>query len=269
VEGVSTELTHPAWVDLEGAANVRDLGGLPVEGGASTAAGALIRADNLQALTPADVDRLVGELGVRVVVDLRTGVEVELEGPGPLVADDRVEIRHRSLYPEAGARTDVAAADVLPWQGRPLEGHPDELPAVRVYLRYLRDRPDSIVAALRDIAIAPGGLIVHCAAGKDRTGVVCALALEAAGVGRAAVVADYVATAERIGAIMDRLRSSPTYASDLDGRSDDSHRPRAETMERVLSLLDEDHGGALGWLDAHGFGASDVAALRARLVDGS
>jgi len=268
VNGVSTELTHRAWVDLEGAANVRDLGGLPVEGGGRTAAGALIRADNLQALTAADVERLVGDLGVRVVVDLRTGAEVELEGPGPLAGDARVAIRHRSLYPEAGARTDVAAADVLPWHGRRVEGHPDEPPAVRVYLGYLRDRPDSIVAALRDVARAPGAAVVHCAAGKDRTGVVCALALDAVGVGRAAVIADYVATAERIGAIMDRLRSSPTYATDLDGRPDDSHRPRAETMERVLSILDEDHGGVVRWLAAHGFGADDRAALRARLVEG-
>jgi protein-tyrosine phosphatase len=264
---VSTELTHPAWIDLEGAANVRDLGGLPLDGGGRTAGGVLVRADNLQGLTRADVERLVDDLGVRLVVDLRTGAEVELEGPGPLVADDRVAIRHRSLYPEAGQRTDVAAADVLPWQGRPLEGHPDETPAVRVYLRYLRDRPDSIVAALRDVAGAPGAAVVHCAAGKDRTGVVCAFALEAVGVPRDAVVADYVATAERIGAIMGRLRSSPTYAADLDGRPDDSHRPRPETMERVLEILDERHGGPRGWLEAHGFGAGDVAALRERLVE--
>jgi hypothetical protein len=268
VDGVSTELTHRTWVDLEGAANVRDLGGLPVEGGGRTAAGALIRADNLQALTAADVERLVGDLGVRVVVDLRSGAEVELEGPGPLVGDGRVAIRRRSLYPEAGARTDVAAADVLPWQGRRVEGQPDEPPIVRVYLSYLRDRPDSIVAALRDVAHAPGVAIVHCAAGKDRTGVVCALALEAVGVARAAVVDDYAATGERLSAILARLRSSPTYAGDLDGRPDDSHRPRAATMARVLEILDG-HGGARGWLAAHGFGAADRAALRARLVEGT
>jgi protein-tyrosine phosphatase len=263
---MATERAERRWVDLEGAVNVRDLGGLPAGDGGRTASGVLLRADNLQGLTPRDVDRLVDVCGLGVVVDLRTGTEVALEGPGPLVADGRVEIRHRSLYPEGGERTDVAADDVLPWQGRRIEGDPEETPAVRIYLGYLRDRPDSVVGALHDVAHATGAGLVHCAAGKDRTGVVCALALEAVGVPRAAVVADYVATAERIGAIMDRLRASPTYAADLDGRPDESHRPRTETMERVLAILDERHGGAPGWLHEHGFGAPEQAALRRRLL---
>src|SRR5918912_2237324 len=161
-----------------------------------------------------------------------------LEGPGPLVAEPRVEVRHRSLLPEAGEHTDVAVDGLLPWQGRALDGDPSETPAVRSYLGYLRDRPDSIVGALRDVARGPGATIVHCAAGKDRTGVVCALALAAVGVPREAIVADYVATGERLGPLLARLRSSPTYAEDLEGRPDESHRPRAENMARVLELLD-------------------------------
>src|SRR4051812_50183640 len=117
--------TDKRWVDLDGAVNARDLGGLEVAGGGRTAPGVLLRSDNLQGLTADDVDRLLDEHGVRVVIDLRTGVEVELEGPGPLAADDRVEIRHRSLMPETGDRTDVAADAILPWQGRaPRRGPP-------------------------------------------------------------------------------------------------------------------------------------------------
>jgi protein-tyrosine phosphatase len=254
------------WVDLEGAANVRDLGGIAVDGGGVTAPGVVLRADNLQALTERDVAHLVDDLGLRVVIDLRTGTEVELEGPGPLVGDRRVEIRHRSLHPEAGMRTDAAVEGVLAWHQRRLEGDPGESPAVRAYLGYLRDRPDSIVAALRDVAHGEGAAVVHCAAGKDRTGTICALALECVGVARAAVVADYVATGERLRPLLARLRSSPTYASDLAGRPDEAHRPRPETMARWLALLDERHGGARGWLAEHGFGADDQAALRARLV---
>ena len=257
--------TPSRWIDLQGAVNVRDLGGLGVAGG-RTAPGVLLRADNLQGLSAHDVERLVAEHDVRVVVDLRTGVEVEKEGPGPLVADGRVEIRHRSLYPEAGERTDISVDTLLPWQGRRLEGDPDETPAVRSYLGYLRDRPDSVVAALRDVAHGEGAAVVHCAAGKDRTGMVCALALEAVGVAREEIVADYIATGERIEPLVARLRASSTYAEDLHGRTVDSHRPRPETMTRVLALIAERHGGALGWLRDHGFGGDDLRALRARLV---
>ncbi len=246
--------------------NVRDLGGLPVAGGGATAPGVVVRSDNLQDLTPADVARLVDELGVDVVVDMRTGAEVALEGPGPLVRDGRVDVRHRSLYPEAGEHTDAPVDALLPWQGRALEHDADESPAVRTYLGYLRDRPDSVVAALRDVAGAHGAALVHCAAGKDRTGVVCALALDAVGVERDAVVADYAVTVERLGPIVARLTASPTYASDLAGRPVGASTPHPETMARLLAVLDERCGGAAGWLADHGFGADDVAALRARLV---
>ncbi len=237
------------WVDLEGAVNVRDLGGLPVSGGGTTASGVLLRADNLQGLTASDVARLES---VGLVVDLRTGSELELEGPGPLAG--RVEHRHRSLYPEGGGLTDVAVEDIL------IGGSP----AVNVYLGYIRHRPDSIVGALEDVASADRAVVVHCAAGKDRTGVVCALALAAVGVERSAIVADYVATGERIELIMERLRGSPTYAPDLDDQPDSSHAPRAETMERVFEVLDSEYGGPRAWLTRHGF--SGFAALRRRLV---
>lgn len=255
-----------SWVELEGAANVRDLGGLPLEDGGSTAHGVVLRADNLQALTDVDVRRLVEELGVRVVVDLRTGVEVELEGPGPLERDGRAEIRRRSLYPEAGARTDVDVEVVFPWKVRDGREYASESGPVRAYLGYLRDRPDSIVAALRDAARAPGATIVHCAAGKDRTGVVAALALALAGVQRDAIVADYVATGDRLEPLLARLLASTTYGADLRGRTLDSHRPQPETMERFLDVLEERHGGAAGWLAEHGLDGADAAALRARLM---
>jgi len=260
-----TTASSSRWLDLEGVANARDLGGLPLAGGGVTAPGVLLRSDNLQGLTPGDVHRLVEELRLAVVVDLRTGIEVSLEGPGPLVADGRVDIRHRDLYPEIGDHTDAAADGMtFPWvaaRGRAGE----ETPAVRAYLGYLRDRPDSVLDALRDIAHADGAALVHCAAGKDRTGVVCMLALAVAGATREAIVADFVATGERIGALMARLRASPTYAHDLRERPDEAHAPRAETMERVLDVLGERHGGPLGWLEQAGLGEADAAALRRRL----
>jgi protein-tyrosine phosphatase len=264
--------SEPLWLPLEGAANARDLGELPTDDGAATAPHRLLRADNLQGLTPGDVRLLVHDVGLRTVIDLRTDVEVELEGPGPLTREPTVEIRHLTLFPDSGERTDVDADAVLPWQ----EDGADErresaLPdpgsrAVAFYLAYLRDRPDNVTAALRAIASSHGAAVVHCAAGKDRTGVVIALALAVAGVPRDRIVADYVATAERMTPLLARLKASETYREDLDSRPDDSHRPWAATMEHFLSYLDEHFGSPLGWLASAGFGPDDVARLRGRLV---
>lgn len=266
-----TEQTR--WIDLDGAVNVRDIGGLPTRDGAATFFGRVLRGDNLQGLSPADVRRLTGELAVYDVIDLRTGVEVQQEGPGPMTREPSVTIHHLSLFTEVGEHTDVEADTqieqvdvdaVLPWQDKPAR---DEIAdrSAGFYLNYLHDRPDSIVAALRVMARAPGAALVHCAAGKDRTGVVAALALEVADVTREAIVADYVLTGERLDRVLARLRASTTYADDLDGRPADSHRPRPETIEGLLTHLDDNYGGPLGWLTKHGWSAEDTETLRARL----
>lgn len=268
-------MTSPRWIGLDGAANVRDLGGLPTLDGRRTLPNRLIRADNLQGLTDADVRLLVDTCDVRAVADLRTGVEVDLEGPGPMTREASVDIHHLSLFPEAGRNTDAAALDddapvVLPWQNRGTDlGEPDgaQKGASGVYLRYLDDRADSVLAALRLIADTDGATIVHCAAGKDRTGVVVALALAEAGVKPEAIVEDYAMSAERIEAIFARLRASRTYAEDLANQSMDKHRPRAGAMQRLLDALEADHGGAPGWLREHGWTDEDAAALRKRLLD--
>jgi protein-tyrosine phosphatase len=260
----------PRWIDLQGAVNARDVGGLPLAGGGMVAPRRLLRSDNLQDLTPGDVASLVDDHGVRAVIDLRTGVEVRLEGPGPLTDDERVVVEHRSLYPEAGERTDVIEADtIVPWQdGVRGADMPGETPTVQTYFGYMERRPDSIVGALRTIAEPPegGAALVHCAAGKDRTGLVVALALEAAGVRREAVVADYAATSERIAAIVARLAASPTYAQDIVADDPGHHAARPASMARILALLDERHGSPSGWLRDHGLEADALAALRARLT---
>ncbi len=246
---------RPSWIRLDGAVNARVV--IP---------GALIRADNLQSLSAADVRLLVERYGVQVVIDLRTDVEIELEGPGPLTAERAVRIEHRSLYPDSGGNTDLDIGTVQPWRSIDDGDSPDETPIVRAYVSYLRRRPDSIVGAVRTIARADGVVLVHCAAGKDRTGVVVALALDAAGVDRDVIVADYLASRDRIDAIMARLVSSSTYRAELEGRDPQKHAPVPGTMERLLELVDESFGGSADWLSAHGVDKADLERLQRRLA---
>ena len=243
------------WLALAGAANARVV--VP---------GVLLRSDNLQSLTAHDVRLLVEQEALEVVLDLRTDLEVELEGPGPITREPRVRIEHRSLYPRTGGNTDLDAASVNLWPPTGSNEWPDESRVVQAYLSYMAARPDSIVASIRTIANAPGAVLVHCAAGKDRTGVVVALALDAAGVDRTAIVSDYLATAGRIDAIMARLVSSPTYRSELEGHDPRTHAPIEGTIERLFELVDEGFGGSAAWLSANGLTNPELDRLRRRIA---
>jgi protein tyrosine/serine phosphatase len=252
------------WIDLEGAANARDVGGLPTEDGGKIVPGRLLRSDNLQDLTAADIAKLTGELGLTTVVDLRSTAELHSEGPAPLDDVASVEHRHHPVLPEQGLATD-AVADVLLTRGeRDQSRYPDNA-LTGHYLGYLEDRPDQVVDALRSVARADGAALVHCAAGKDRTGVVVALALSVAGVRPDAIAADYAVTGDRTGPLLARLRRSVTYSADINRRSDDAHMPQAATMTAFLAELDRRFGGAAAWLTAHRLSEEDLARLRTRL----
>jgi protein tyrosine/serine phosphatase len=254
-----------SWIDLEGAANVRDVGGLPTIDGRVTRRGVLVRADNLQGLTPADVARLTGELGVRTVLDLRTTGELHLEGPGPLKETDLAH-HHVPLIPEWEGEPDQSEVErAVPHRPDRAGRTPTDMTGY--YVGYLEDAPQNLARALRVLADpSTGPALVHCAAGKDRTGVVVAVALSLAGVTRHAVVADYVRSAERIEAVLARLQASPTYGPGLVGLAADDLRPMAASMERFLDHVDSAYGGPHGLAMALGVGEETVARLGARLV---
>jgi protein-tyrosine phosphatase len=258
------------WIDLDGAVNARDLGGLPLSSGARVAPHRLLRTDNLQDLTPRDVRLLVDEYGVDAVADLRTGAEIRSEGPGPLTGEPGVEFLHASFFAEESELPEVVGSDdgpiVLPWHNRRRD--PSRRGAAQVYLGYLAGRPDSILAALRLIAHSPGATLVHCAAGKDRTGVLIALALDAVGVRREAIVEDFARTAERLPELLARLASSPTYSDEISVDQPDRHHPRASTMEDFLSGMDREFGGTRAWLASQGWTEADQRALQAKLTHG-
>jgi len=252
--GMTLRADTVEWIELDGAVNARVV--VP---------GVLLRSDNLQDLSSRDVRALVEGHGLEVVLDLRTRVELEMEGPGPMAREPAVRIEHRSLYPDSGGNTDLDADTIKPWGDHEDDAAPDEHPVVRAYLSYLTRRPDSIVGSLRTIAGSRGSVLVHCAAGKDRTGVVVALALDAIGVDRGLIAEDYLRTGERIDEIMARLLSSPTYRAELEGHDPQRHAPVPGAMERVLDLLDEMYGGSVAWLRSHGMSIGELRRLEERL----
>lgn len=241
------------WLALEGLDNIRDVGGLPLRDGGTTRSGVLLRSASLRFCTPADVRHLVDEYGLRLVIDLRTRREIDRDGPTALAA--------------AGVET--ITLSFIPEEGRELPETDDDVdPLAHIYLGYLRVRADNVVSAVRRLAaIDAGPTLVHCAAGKDRTGVLVALVLEAVGVERDAVVADYALSAERLEALFRRwsAASGEPMPADLT-----PHLPRAEAMAAVLDHLDAEYstagvGGAAGWLLANGLAEDALAHLRDRL----
>ncbi len=260
-----TGVDTPRWLELEGVANMRDLGGLPTVDGGTIRPRRLIRSDNLQDLSPAAVRTLVDELGVTDIVDLRSDTELHEEGPGPLVRVTGLTHHHHSLLPEEGRRTTVEEALAMPWASTDEAGRRDVSYWAGHYLGYLSDRPESVSAALRVISYSRGATVVHCAAGKDRTGTVVGIALDVAGVRREAILADYALSAVRIERILARLAARPLYGPALQAQPLSDQTPRAETMAAILGALDDGFGGSAGWLRGQGWTDGDLERLRHRL----
>jgi protein-tyrosine phosphatase len=246
------------WVAVEGSSNVRDLGGLPLRGGGTTASGVFYRSDTLQEWTPSDVETW-RERGLGLVVDLRTPLEAEQEGRGPLVDAGEVHYLNAPLLPDEA----VLSSD------SELVVHDNSRDArVGRYLSYLSgDGGRNLVRAVEALAEQERPALFHCAAGKDRTGVLAAFLLEVAGVKREAVVADYALTTERLDGIKERLSRLPSYARDMADRDPSHHLAEAGTMRGLLEALDARHGGARAWLLAHGVAEETVDRLAVRLRD--
>ncbi|RNI21439.1 tyrosine-protein phosphatase [Flexivirga caeni] len=247
---------------------MRDLAGLPTTDGRTVQPHRLLRSDNLQDLTPHDIQVLVQDHEVTDIVDLRTDVELRITGPGPLRQVESITHHHHSLFPD-DKEIDARDALVLPWHksAEPVEPARHEDAQAGHYLGYLVRRPDSVAAALDVIATSAGATVVHCAAGKDRTGTISAMALSVAGVPREEIVADYVASTERAERIVRRLIGLPGYADTLRDVPITAHHSRPETITRVLDAIDADYGSVAGWLRSVGWTDLQLDRLRAKLVD--
>ncbi len=219
--------------------NLRDLHGIVIGEGV-VAPGRLLRS----AAPTADDGAPLGVVWPPAsVIDLRSATEVETEHP---LADRAVIHRHPllgALKPGAARASDLSG----------------------LYLHVLEAAAPLLVDVVRSISQSPGAALVHCAAGKDRTGISVALALSLAGAGRDDIVDDYLKTAKHRDAIDARLTAQA-------GREHRLTLPASffETVpEAIVGVLDvwaAHDGGVHGWFATSGGTVDDVDRLRGHLL---
>ena len=227
--------------------NARDLGGLSA-GARSIRRGALVRSDSFARLTD-DGQAAVLASGIRTVIDLR-GDDEAASRPNPfadghLVAYRRLPQQDYTLWQEFGAMPTRASYDCAVFDRRPR--------AMAAMAQAVADAPD-------------GGVAVHCAAGKDRTGLAVALLLALVGVGEETIAGDYALS-------HDALR--PEYEAAVTKAATDAERARltfsfdarAESIHAVLGHLAARHGGAEAYLARAGLSGKDMQRIRERLLD--
>ncbi len=228
-------------LDWDGCFNVRDLGGLPAARGRRTRWGAVVRADAVDRLTAAGWSSLRAH-GVRTIIDLRNADE---------------------LVPDVAPRpAGVATLHV------PLDGIEDtefwdrwKQQAPPYYGPFLGRFPGRVVEVMTAVARAePGGVLIHCVGGRDRTGLVAMLLLALAGVGPGDIADDHALSAERLVALY-------AHSGQVDqGAMIDDFLAREGTTARELILTTLAALDVEGYLHAAGLGDDDVKAVRDRLL---
>jgi protein-tyrosine phosphatase len=243
--------------------NARDLGGLPTLSGPVTRFGALIRSGDLRFVTPAGW-QAARAAGFRTIIDLRNDDEVRPGVPAAtLTAGSAAARPGPSLAVPTGLdRTQVPLdeiEDVCFWRRLNDEG----LNGTPLYYRpFLAAKPGRCAAVLAAIARArPGGVIFHCTAGRDRTGLIAMLLLALAGVRPAAIADDYALSAGQVGALCAALDVADSTAGI------EAELRRRGTTARAALLDALDGLDPVARLRAAGLPDTDILALRSRLLD--
>ncbi|OIH85238.1 hypothetical protein BLJ79_08645 [Arthrobacter sp. UCD-GKA] len=241
-------------------ANLRDLGGMPVAGGGILRRNTLWRSDDV-ALAPAGQLRELMSLGLRTIIDLRSDPERDRSGPGH---GPGLGLLHHQLPLLHDAADPQSLAKLLADVNTP---H-------RVGLWYaslFRAQSPRLIEAMSLIAKSEGGVLFHCAAGKDRTGILAVAILSAIGADRDAIVEDYMITQPNMVNVRSRLAALTRgrVGSGKGPRSAESRPIWLAHRDSIASLLTElEHdGGPLEVLRSSGFDQDMQNELRARLVE--
>jgi len=257
-DAISSPFSNRTLV-LEGAFNGRDLGGLETRDGRRVRTKRIYRTANLQRLTEPDIE-LIHELGVRTVCDLRSHEELDWSGPSPLLERGVIAHAHHPFFDQTRGHSEL---------------HPDD-PELRQRLwleRGYERMLDVSGAAIRDVfgllaREQSYPLLIHCAAGKDRTGVISALILRSLGVADADITHDYTLSAEQRpdSDVLRTFLADNGVVLDEDSAWDPWQAP-PQVMEGTLRVLDERWGSTNGYLESIGVTQADIEALPQNMLE--
>jgi protein-tyrosine phosphatase len=238
-------------IDLPGCDNFRDLGGYPARAGMRLRWRRLFRSDALHGLTLEGVDRVVDELGIGAIVDLRSTGEVRIDGRGPL--RERSPVYHH-----------------LPLFDGPLIVDPESVSPLTLADRYflmVEHAKVPIARVVTALAECSTPAVYHCAAGKDRTGLISAIVLGLLGVPDEFIVADYAATQDNLDAIIDRLMQSSGYREAIDNLPADTLHAKPGTMFSLLDRLRDRYGSFRGYANDIGVSDAVIHQLKGGLLE--
>jgi len=265
-------MTEGVTTTIAGLCNFRDTGGMPLRDGGRTSSGVLFRSEALSALTPEGLDEFAAT-DIGVIVDFRTPAEREA-APDRLPASRPFRTVELSIL--EGAVADMAKQFLQGGQPSPeqLEQAMASIPTLgEMYLGMLQHGASAFAEVARLVGAstddAPTAVLVHCTAGKDRTGVATALMLDAVGAERDAVVADYAASEQNLAGpwadgILQALTSAGLPVTPALRTLATGTPP--EAIETAFGWLDSTYGGAADYLVSGGLTAAELDALRARLA---
>lgn len=247
---LQNERTYQRWLPIDGAFNVRDIGGYSSLNGKRTLWRQLLRSDKLDQLTPASQDALLG-YGIRMIVDLRYSPEV-VESPDAVANSDRVTYIHLPLYELSGSE----ALPVIPNDAGEL-------------YRLILDYRQTQIKGIFDVILSPGALpmLIHCTAGKDRTGLIIALVLGALDVPYDTIINDYMLSERRVAPLLSQLREQ-AIQNGLDVEWYERLLAcKPEYMRDMLNHLDTTYGGVVPYLNLVGVTGKQIGQLRQLLLE--
>ncbi len=244
-------LAYERLIALEGAHNVRDLGGYRTTNGGLTRWRSILRGDALHGLSEADIDTLLDN-GLTTVIDLRNAHEISAEA-NPFLGHAEVRYHNTPVFSALAPVEMMANATVGFDMG-------DR------YCQALDDCQPAIAEVLKTIADAPeGAVLFHCSAGKDRTGVISALLLANAGVDETTIVEDYALTATISGPLIARLRERALGRGTPAALVDIVLASEPRSMRQALDHIGRNYGSVQDYLAKLGFDDAGMERLRTRL----